>query len=336
MESNTFNSTYDSGSGVRTNSNYSPYTSVPRQWLIFAQYLGTFFSVLGLIVYISFMQRIYNALPSGELASKATVALLLAVIVYFVWRSIYTAFVIIRWAKNSTDEELCANRYIISALSLGVGGFFTPFLLTAFPNIKTSSTINPRYFLSRTMGFCLLIGAPILALTYFITVSTGINGATSIKDIFDASATMGIISIVVLTISLAALILGAVTSGLFFSYRKNNNFDYNNPSKLFKTISTIWMIIMSIELSLVIFSAILRLLAAFIDFFRSGEQGRGFLVMLLMLVNLMITFSYVWMVVYITTRTIAGLWSVDGTVTIPKYNHNTWAREHVTSAKTAA
>lgn len=275
------------------------------------------------------MKRIYNSLPNGELANKAIVALLLAAIVYYVWRSIYTAFVIIRWAKKSTDEELCANRYIVSALSLGVGGFFTPFLLTGFPNVKTSSTINPRYFLSRTMGLCILIGAPILAFTYFMTVFTGINGSPSIKDMFSIASTMGIISIVVLTVSLLATVLGAVTSGLFFNYEKHNTFDYNNPSKLFKAISTIWMIIMTIELSLVIFSAILRLLAAFMDFFRAGEQGRGILLMLLMLVRFMITISYVGMVIYITTKTIAGLWSIDGTVTIPKYNHNTWAKENV-------
>jgi len=134
---------------------------------------------------------------------------------------------------------LCANRYIVSALSLGIGGFFTPFLLTSFPNVETTSTINPRYFLSKTMGFCILIGAPILAFTYFITVFTGMNATASIKDVFKIGSTMGIISIAVLIISLLATILGVVTSGLFRSYQKHNTFDNNNPSKLFKVISTI-------------------------------------------------------------------------------------------------
>lgn len=329
MVYNNFNSSYTSD--IKANNTYNPYTRIPRQWLIFAQYLGTFFSIIGLIVYISYMKRIYNSLSSNELANKAFVALLLSVIVYYVWRSIYTAFVIIRWAKRSTDEELCANRYIVSALSLGASGFFTPFLLTSFPNVETSSTVNPRYFLSKTMGLCILIGAPILAFTYFVTVFIGINATASIKDVFSVGSTMGIISIVVLTISLLATILGAITSGLFFSYQKHNTFDKNN-SKLFKVISTTWMIILTIELLFVIIFAFLRLLAVVNDFFKFGRQGRGFFVMLLMLSRLMITISYIGMVIYITTKTMSGLWSIDGTITIPKYNHNVRSKEYVTAA----
>lgn len=41
MAYNTFNSNY--ASNIRSSNNHSPYTSVPRQWLIIAQYLGTFF-----------------------------------------------------------------------------------------------------------------------------------------------------------------------------------------------------------------------------------------------------------------------------------------------------
>lgn len=140
--------------------------------------------------------------------------------------------------NKCSDKELCANRYIISSLSLTVGGLFTPFLITSFPNIDTMSTIKPRYFLSKTMGFCTLIGAPILIFSYFLPLLVGTN-AINPKFIFNTNSVVGIISILVLTIGLITFILGLITTKLFFSNKLTNDLDYNNYSKLLKIISTI-------------------------------------------------------------------------------------------------
>lgn len=311
--------------------NYNPYNRVPRGWLLFAQIAGTIVSVIGLIIYISYMQKLYHALPSSDLTKKSVIALLLAVIVYFVWRSIYTAIVIIRLANRSSDEELCANRYIISALSLGVGGFFTPFIVTSFPNVDTTSTIKPRYFLSKVMGLCILIGAPILGLAYFLPLLVGTNAVNNVSLIFAANSTMGIISIIVLTLTLLGVSFGALTTGLFFSKKSDYTFVNNNPSQLMKTISTIWMAILTVELVLVIVLAISRVIGALMDLFRMSEEGGGIIMMFFALLNLFITMSYVGMVIYITTRTMAGLWSIDGNIKIKKYRHNNYAQSRLYS-----
>lgn len=316
---------------VYNNNDYNHYSAVPRNWLVMAQIFGTVFSVIGLIAYIYFINDIYNALGSDALTNKAIVALILALIVYFVWRSIYTALIIIRLAKNSSDEELCANRYIISALSLGVGGFFTPFLVTAFPNVATTSTIKPRYFLSKTMAVCTMIGVPIFALSYFLPLLVGTNAIANTNYIFAASSTMGLVSIIVLTISISIFALGLTTWILLLPHKTQNDFDNNSNSKLFKLISTIWMSILTIELVLILIFSFFRLIAAFSDFLRAGERGGAFR-MIFALLNLVVTISYVGMVIYITTKTMSGLWSVEGTVTIGKYEHTSAAKNRLTEA----
>lgn len=321
-------------SGIRYSENTQNYNSsnsnirVPRGWLIFAQVFGTVSSVIGLLVFIRFMPNM--SIVKDNVANKSIIALLLAIIVYFVWRSIYTALIIVQWARKASDDELSANRYIISALSLSVGGFFTPFLVTGFSNVATKSTIKPRYFLSKVMGLCILIGAPILLIVYLLTLVTGAN-AVNAKLIFDTSSTVGIISIVVLMISCVAFIFGLITTNLFFKNKASDDFANNKPSKLLKMISTIWMAILTIELAIVILFAILRLIGALIEFFRMGEEGRGFLMMFFALLNLLVTISYVGMVIYVTTRTMAGLWSIDGTITIRKYEHSQLAKSRLSS-----
>ncbi|MBE4704039.1 hypothetical protein [Spiroplasma platyhelix] len=322
------NNDYNHYNNPNNANGYNPYSAVPRNWLVMAQIFGTVFSVIGLIVYISYMNDIYNALASDDLTNKAIVSLMLALIIYFVWRSIYTALIIIRLAKRSSDEELCANRYIISALSLGVGGFFTPFLVTAFPNVATTSTIKPRYFLSKTMAICTMVGFPIFALSYFLPLLVGTNAIANKNYIFDASSTMGVISIIVLTISVSVFALGLMTWTLFLPYKIQNDFDNNSNSKLFKLISTIWMSILTIELVFILIFSFFRLIAAFSDFLRAGERG-GLFRMMFALLNLVVTITYVGMVIYITTKTMAGLWSVDGTVTIGKYEHTSTAKNRL-------
>ncbi|WP_339024126.1 hypothetical protein [Spiroplasma endosymbiont of Agriotes lineatus] len=301
--------------------NQDIYSRVPRNWIKLAQIAGTFFSLLGLIFYIYYMKDIYNSLSNNDFVKKSIVSLLLSIITYFVWKSIYNAIIIIRLVNKCSDEELCANRYIISSLSLTIGGLFTPFLITSFPNVDTMSTIKPRYFLSKTMGFCTLIGAPILTFCYFFSLLVEINSVNP-EFIFNTNSVMGIISILVLIIGLITFILGLTTTKLFSSNKLTNDLDYSNYSKLLKIISIIWMTILTVELVIVILFSIIRLISALADLFRTREESGGIIMAFLVLLNLFFTISCVWMVIYVTTRTIAGLWSIDGFVRIKRYKHN--------------
>lgn len=297
-----------------------------RGWLIFAQFTGTILSVIGLMTFIYYTKNISNSLSSNDTTGKSLFALILSILVYFVWRSIYTSWVIVRFAKNSTDEELCANRYIISALSLGVGGLFTPFLMTQFPNMTTTSTMKPRYFLSKIMGICLLIGSPIFAITYFLSNLFSIN---RISMLFDISQTSGFISVVVLVASVLFFLFGLITTSLFNKKETLDEFENHNISPSLKVISTIWMVILTIELLVVILMAIVRLMGAFLELFKSLERNSGIFMFVFGLFNLMITFSYVMMVVYVTKRTMLGLWANDGVVVIKEYRHNTVAQKRM-------
>ena len=297
-----------------------------RRWIIFAQFAGTILSVFGLMTFIYNTKNISNSLSSNDTTTKSLFALILSILVYFVWRSIYTSWVIVRFAKNSTDEELCANRYIICALSLGIGGLFTPFLMTQFPNITTTSTIKPRYFLSKIMGICVLIGSPIFAITYFLSNLFSIN---KISVLFDINQTSGLISVIVLIVSVLFFLFGLVTNSLF-NQEALNEFENNNISLSLKVISTIWMTILTVELVIVILMAIFRLIGAFLDVFKSSEGNNGGIFRFIFaLSRLMITFSYVMMVIYVTKRTISGLWAEDGVVVIKEYRHNTVAQKRM-------
>lgn len=76
------------------------------------------------------------------------------------------------------DLTLCANKWMISALSLTVGGLFTPFIMSSFPNIKIRSTIKPKVFLTKAFGIFMVVGAPLAMLTYGVYMSGRFDEAT--------------------------------------------------------------------------------------------------------------------------------------------------------------
>lgn len=86
---------------------------------------------------------------------------------------------------------------------------------------------------------------------------------------------------------------------------------------------------LTIELLAVILMTIVRLMGAFLELFKSLERNSGIFMFVFALFNLMITFSYVMMVVYVTKRTMLGLWANDGVVVIKEYRHNTVAQKRM-------
>lgn len=290
---------------------------VPRGMLIFFQIFGTVFALVGLITYILFMSDVSNAIGGGEadINSKALTGLILAMLTYLAWKTLYTAIVIVRFFQNSSDDDISANRFIISALSLNLGGFFTPFVVTMLPNVATRSTINPRWFLTRTMGWTSLVGGVLSLFAYFVSVTTGQFGITN-HQLFDLTQTTGIISVVVLTLGLAITLFGILSVALFYQKSSHEIFEKGNTSfaTMMNIVAVIWLAILTVELLITMLFAVMRLLGAIMDFFRAmNSDGFGKAMLIFMaLINLVLTAAYVGYVLYLTSRAMVGIWVQDG------------------------
>lgn len=309
---NQYQSPYNGGT-TNQNHSYGIFGSV-RSLIYFFQIFGTIFAMLGLTIYILFMAEISRAIGNSPEA-KATVSLILAILSYLAVKTLIACIIICRFVKNNSDEDILANRFIISALSLNLGGFCTPFLLTRLPNIPVKSTINPRLFLARSMGLNAIICAPIGLMAYFLSIGTGMN-ALNTTEMFQNPANPYTLS--VLIISSVITLFGAITCLLFFTKKGKEAFETKKGflGFLTKIIAGIWLIIVTIELFLTMFFAIMRLMGAISDLIRAGSSdGFGKSIMIFMaFINLMLTMVYVIWLLQITASTIKGIWSPQGVV----------------------
>lgn len=271
-------------------------TGISRGFIIFAQVFGTMFAIIGLIAYCALLDDVIKGLGNGSndnIAAKASAGAIMALIVYFVWKSVWSCVVIIRSMNEMDDFTLSANKWIISALSLTVGGFFTPFIISSFPNIKVSATIKPKPFLTKAFGMFMVVGAPLAMLTYGIYMRNNMGGAAQGW------------TIAVFAISGFLLVLGALNVGFF--YQKNANQKYES-STFMKLLANTTLVIVTLELVFVMLEAVLRLLANLYRMIYEFSQN-GFLWGLLALVNFMFVMIYVLFVIRLTWETITGIWA---------------------------
>jgi len=305
-------------------------SSFSRGWIIFLQVFGTVSAVVGLSVYIAYFGQISdNILPSNQAQeAKALTAMILAFMFYLTWKSIYAAVVIIRFVATSTDIELSNNRFVISALSLTLGGFVTPFILTSLPNINVQSTINPRWFISRHMGIISLVGGAIaISVFYGAAMSAGSTGGIKLTgaELFDGSTAAGAISISMLVVNILLVVFGAITIALFYSPKSSltmlteDNSAYGNALRV---IAGMWLVIITVELVLTLVGAVLRLVGVIMDVIEGWSQAdsgfMAFLYVLASIFNIAITFLYTFYLVDMTVKTISGIWSQNG-IQIPEY-----------------
>ncbi|MCL8211518.1 hypothetical protein LD125_00171 [Mesoplasma sp. JKS002658] len=271
-------------------------TGISRGFIIFAQVFGTMFAIIGLIAYCALLDDVIKGLGNGSndnIVAKASAGAIMALIVYFVWKSVWSCVVIIRSMNEMDDFTLSANKWIISALSLTVGGFFTPFIISSFPNIKVSATIKPKPFLTKAFGMFMVVGAPLAMLTYGIYMRNNMGGAAQGW------------TIAVFAISGFLLVLGALNVGFF--YQKNANQKYES-STFMKLLANTTLVIVTLELVFVMLEAVLRLLANLYRMIYEFSQN-GFLWGLLALVNFMFVMIYVLFVIRLTWETITGIWA---------------------------
>ncbi|AUF83378.1 hypothetical protein CXP39_00975 [Mesoplasma syrphidae] len=298
---------------------------VPRGFIVFAQILGTVIAVIGLIAAFYFINDQLKNLAVTDpnfVESKILWSIVLAVCLYMVWKTIYTAIVICKFVKESDDQEIIANRYILAVLSLTLGGFLTPFVLTQFRNMETVSTVKPRWFLSRVLGLTMLVGGILGLGGFLLSALTGAFGATGISFADILANTSGLVTFIIL-ISLTAL--GAIGVLTFYGGNKQEIFDGNTTaSKIMNSVAVMFLIVATLELVWLIIISIIRLLGAIADLFQKMGQESGFMkafAIMWALANVVFTFYYVMMIVRISVECIAGIWARDGRVVI-KYNEN--------------
>nr|WP_027063043.1 hypothetical protein [Mesoplasma seiffertii] len=298
---------------------------VPRGFIIFAQIIGTVIAVIGLIVAFYFINDELKRLSIEDpnfVQTKILWSIVLAICLYMVWKTVYTAIVICKFVKENDDQEIIANRYILAVLSLTLGGFLTPFVLTQFRNMETVSTVKPRWFLSRVLGLTMLVGGALGLGGFLLATLTSTLGASGISFADLLANTGGLVTFIIL---IALTTLGAIGVLTFYGGNKQEIFDGNTTaSKLMNAVAIMFLVVATLELVWLIVISIIRLLGAIADLFQKIGQESGFMkafAIMWALANVVFTFYYVMMIVRISVECIAGIWARDGRVVI-KYNEN--------------
>ncbi|ATZ18265.1 hypothetical protein [Mesoplasma melaleucae] len=288
---------------------------IPRGFITFAQILGTM--ITGIILVIT----IYFLLTDGFIKEKPTLsALIIGIEVYFLWKSIYSAYVIITYLKTASDEEVIANRYILAVLSVGVGGIITPFILTSMPNIETESSLNPRAFLAKNLGFTMLFGFTLFLVTF---ISISLSSGITFNELIDTKSDFGLIGFLSITLGIVGLLIGILGYGLFARSNASELMKEKNlQGYVMQVVGVIFTIISTVELVFLIMMSIVRLIGVIFQSFACMNRYDGFFkVFAILFAFSRIGFEiwYVTWVVAMYSRIISGLWSKEQVVRINNF-----------------
>ncbi|TNJ31568.1 hypothetical protein FFR91_03655 [Mycoplasma mycoides subsp. mycoides] len=300
------------------NNNLSFFSS-PRTQIKVFQWVGTIFAVIGMLISLYFLNKInVKALDQSK---QVLLALGYAIMGYMFWKTIISAIIILRFVKKSTDEELVANRYILASLSLNLGGFLTPWVLTSLPNVTTQSTIKPKWFLSRSFAIITTIGSAIFLGILFWQLKT-IEPNT---NWFDQTKEWYWILVGFIIGNGVLLVVGLLAFVLFFNKNSKERFKGNTfTSFLMKTIDVFYLVIVTVELILLMIYSILRLIGNILNTARRVLQADNmFIGALYLLFGLLSTFFQIYYVIFLTimiSQTIKGIWRKDGVITIKVYD----------------
>lgn len=288
---------------------------IPRGYIKFLQFLGTFFSALILIMTIFVMSSDQLGVYLQNDNNRVLWAIIIGVEVYMLWKSIYSAFVIIRYMNKSTDEEILANRFIMSVLSMGVGGFVTPFILTSLPKQQSESTINPRAFLAKYLGFTMLVGFILfIGVLLIFTTTQGMN----VSNVIETKA-----GLLALGIAIIGILIGFLGVALFSSKNAQTNMEEKNSlGFVMQVVGVIFSIIATVEMILIAVMAIMRLIAVIADSLRFVANSDGIMKMFAIMIlfsNLAFQAMYVSMIMKICGSIIQGLWTKEQVITIKQF-----------------
>lgn len=299
---------------MATHRNYGA-SYIPRGFITFAQILGTAITAIILVITIYFLST------DGYITNNPTLsALIIGIEVYFLWKSIYSAYVIIGYLKSASDEDVIANRYILAVLSVGVGGIITPFILTSMPNIESESSLNPRAFLSKHLGFTMLDGFTLFLVTFIsISLSTGMT----FNELIDTKGEVGLTGFLSLTLGVVGMLIGILGYGLFARSNASELMKEKNlQGYVMQIVGIIFTIIATVELVFLILMAIFRLIGVIFQSIAYMNRYDGFFkVFAILLAFSRIGFEiwYVTWVVSMYSKIISGLWSKEQVVKINNF-----------------
>ncbi|ATZ16331.1 hypothetical protein JN01_0629 [Entomoplasma freundtii] len=289
-----------------------------RGMIVTFQVIGMVFALAGLVAYIVYFGDISNNISGDKnVQGRALAAMILGLLTYLAWKTFYAGMIIIRFVRNSDDGEITANRFVLSALSLNLGGLLTPFILTRLPNVPVRSTINPRWFLSRSMGMIAVVGAPCFLLVFFLSALNGGDSPLTTTQLFDKNAGAFGVTLGVLISQVVITLFAAIT--VAFYYQKNSHDLFTGPKNALRTfmkiIAVIWLIVVTIELFILLFFAIVRIFGALADVLNTlSDRNRGPLMLFAAVFNLMWTVAAMTYYIYTINKTIVGIWSDEGVV----------------------
>ncbi|UWD34735.1 hypothetical protein NX779_02875 [Mycoplasma cottewii] len=292
--------------------------SISKTWIIFTQIFSSLIAA-GVSIYLMYL---LNSLDYNTINPKYKlgVPLLFSILAYSLWRTIATAFVIVRFLKLATNEQVVSNRYILASLSLNLGGFFTPWLLTSLPNIETNSTIKPKWFLSRVFSVISLVGSTILLSTLVWQLHKVTNG--DILSAFNSTNEYYIPTVVLICIAILFILIGIPTIILYYNKNSKERFEGDTSTgTAMRIFAYFYLVVTTVELIIFMCLSLLRLLGGFIRLLDSFDRDRiNPIKLIFALIYILMQFMYVLFLLRMIAQTIKGIWKRDGVVKITIYD----------------
>lgn len=273
---------------------YNTNLSHVRSMLKLFNVVGLIFSVLGTL---GILFAVNQQTTMGEPDNAAQFALIITALTAMCAANIYFTIVILNFLKKSTDDELIANRYILSVFSIGIQGVMTPFILSNLPNMQSSSNdarMNPKFVIGRHYGMAGLVlsiitGAVLALYAQQYDVLTDSN----VLIAFYVLGGVGLISLISLP--------------LF--WLKSSEESFKNKTGMYPVqivFSIIALIIATTTVIWIMLMAVLRLLQNISTALNNRDNAFIFILSLLMV---FLQFWYVQFIWTICISTIKGIWS---------------------------
>ncbi|WP_338983947.1 hypothetical protein [Spiroplasma endosymbiont of Othius punctulatus] len=259
------------------------------------------FNIMGLILSIITTLAIFGSISQytslGTPDNAPQFAILIVALTLPCVANIYFTLIILNFVKNSSDDELIANRYILSVFSIGVQGILTPFMLSNLPNIQvkdSSARKNPKFVIGKHYGMAgFIISAITASILALYAQQLGVLTDDSVLIMFYVLAGIGGISL--------------ISIPLF--WLKSSEEAFANKTGIYSiqiAFSIIALVVATITVIWIMLMAVLRLLQNISNAMQNRDNIFFFMLSLLMV---FMSFWYVQFVWTICITTLKGIWT---------------------------
>ncbi|QHX35757.1 hypothetical protein STIUS_v1c02020 [Spiroplasma sp. TIUS-1] len=273
---------------------YNTNLSQVRSMLKLFNIVGLIFSI---VLTFGILASLNQATSMGEPENAAEFALIVTALIAMCSANIYFTLIILNFVKNSSDDELIANRYILSVFSIGIQGIMTPFMLSNLPNMQTSNNnarMNPKFVIGKHYGMAGLV----------LSVITGGSLALYGQQFNVLNDSNVLITFYVLGgIGLVSLI------SLPLFWLKSSEESFVNKTGIYPVqivFSIIALVIATITVVWIMLLAVLRLLQTISNAVNNRDNAFIFILSLMMV---FLQFWYVQFIWTICISTLKGIWS---------------------------